>query len=78
MKTLKWPGFALVAFGVAVFPFAIWFPGPWGVISLVMIMAGCVLLVLSLKGAGLMGNDQLSDVPDGEAGAGDAPDKPAD
>ncbi len=46
---LKWLGFALVAIGVAVFPFAIWFPGPWGVIALVLIMIGCVLLVLALK-----------------------------
>ncbi len=46
---LKWLGFALVAAGVAVFPFAIWFPGPWGVISLLCIMAGCVVLLLVLK-----------------------------
>lgn len=47
--TLKWLGFALVAAGVAVFPFAIWFSGPWGVISLLCVMAVCVLLLLVLK-----------------------------
>lgn len=44
--SLKWLGFALVAAGIAVFPFAIWFPGPWGVISLLVIMAGCVVLLV--------------------------------
>jgi hypothetical protein len=48
-STLKWLGFALVAAGVAVFPFAIWFPGPWGVIALLCVMAGCLLLLLALK-----------------------------
>mgnify|MGYP001576080142 CR=1 FL=1 len=42
---LKWTGFAGVAFGIAVFPFAIWFPGPWGTISLLLVMFGCVFLV---------------------------------
>ena len=31
----RWLGFAMVAGGIAVFPFAIWFRGPWGVITLV-------------------------------------------
>lgn len=44
---LKWPGFALVAIGITVFPFAIWYPGPWGVLSLVMIMVGCFMLVIA-------------------------------
>ena len=52
-QILKWSGFALVAFGIAVFPFAIWFPGPWGVISLVMVIAGCLLLVLVLPASSL-------------------------
>lgn len=46
-QILKWPGFALVALGITVFPFAIWYPGPWGVISLVMIMVGCFMLVIA-------------------------------
>ncbi len=50
MRTsFKWLGFALVAAGVAVFPFAIWFPGPWGVMSLLTIMVGCVVLLLVVK-----------------------------
>src|SRR5512141_1449016 len=50
MRTsLKWLGFALVAAGIAVFPFAIWFPGPRGGVSLLSIMAGCVVLLLVLK-----------------------------
>lgn len=53
-QAFKWPGFTLVALGIAVFPFVIWLPGPWGVMSLLMIMIGCVLLVLSLRGTGLV------------------------
>jgi hypothetical protein len=45
----KWFGFVLVATGVAVFPFAIWFPGPWGVIALVLVMIGCFMLVAVLR-----------------------------
>ena len=45
----KWLGFALVAIGVAAFPFAIWYPGPWGVISLVLVMIGCFVLVAVLR-----------------------------
>lgn len=62
-QTFKWTGVGLVVFGIAVFPLAIWFVGPWGVLSLVMIMIGSFLLVLSLRGTGLV-------VPDEPAGAG--------
>ena len=41
----------MVVLGVAVFPAAIWFPGPWGVISLLLVIAGCFVLVLSNRGA---------------------------
>ena len=78
-QAFKWPGFALVALGITVFPFAIWFEGPWGVLSLVMIMIGCVLLVLSLRGSGLMPphehNEEPGDEP-GEAGKGGRNDGP--
>jgi len=63
-QAFKWPGFALVAFGVAVFPFAIWFEGPWGVLSLVMVMIGCFLLVLTLRGSGLVVPDEPGEVAD--------------
>lgn len=78
-QAFKWPGFALVALGIAVFPFAIWFEGPWGVMSLVMIMVGCVLLVLSLRGAGLVVPDEHNEEPgdeqggDGKAGKDEEP-----
>jgi len=44
---VKWIGAGMVALGVAVFPAAVWFPGPWGVISLLLVIAGCFVLVLS-------------------------------
>jgi hypothetical protein len=46
--TLKWTGFAMVAFGITVFPFAIWVPGPWGVIALLLVMFGCVVLLAAM------------------------------
>ena len=61
-QLFKWPGFALVVLGIAVFPFAIWFPGPWGVISLVMIMTGCFLLVFARPASsGLGERDEAGD-----------------
>jgi len=71
-QAFKWPGFALVALGIAVFPFAIWYPGPWGVMSLVMIMFGCVLLVLALRGSGLVALDEQTEAP-GDGGVGNDP-----
>ena len=50
-KLLRWLGFAMVSFGIVCFPFAIWFPGPWGVISLVLVMGGCFVLVGAMRGA---------------------------
>jgi hypothetical protein len=55
-----------------VFPFAIWYPGPWGVMSLVMIMIGCVLLVLALRGSGLVALDVQIEAP-GDGGVGNDP-----
>jgi hypothetical protein len=50
MRTaFKWLGFALVAAGVAVFPSAIWFAGPWGVAALVLVIVGCAVLVAGLR-----------------------------
>ena len=40
----------MVVLGVAVFPAAVWFPGPWGVISLLLVIAGCFVLVGAGKG----------------------------
>jgi Na+/melibiose symporter-like transporter len=60
-QIFKWAGAALVALGVAVFPFAIWFEGPWGVLSLVMVMIGCFLLVLCLRGTGMVAPDEPGD-----------------
>ena len=58
-RVLKWPGFNLVALGITVFPFAIWYPGPWGVLSLVMIMVGCFMLVIARPAeSGLAGSDE--------------------
>jgi hypothetical protein len=52
MRTLlKWLGFAMVAFGIVCFPFAIWFPGPWGTIALLGVMGGCFALVGAMHGA---------------------------
>lgn len=47
----KWLGAALVTVGVIAFPAAIWYPGPWGVVSLLLVMFGCVFLVAALRGA---------------------------
>ena len=49
---LKWLGFAMVAGGIAVFPFAIWFSGPWGVITLLVVAVGCVVLIPALRRRG--------------------------
>jgi hypothetical protein len=66
MRTaLKWLGVALVVTGVAVFPFAIWFPGPWGVISLALVIIGCVLLVAAMGARAVDGGgDEHRDRPD--------------
>jgi hypothetical protein len=48
---LRWLGFAMVAGGIAVFPFAIWFPGPWGVIALALVALGCLVLVAAIRAA---------------------------
>ena len=62
----KWLGFALVATGVAVFPFAIWFPGPWGTIALVLVILGCIVLVLvSRAHPGEASADEQNDRSDG-------------
>ena len=60
----KWLGAAMVVFGIVCFPFAIWFPGPWGVLSLVLIIVGCFLLVAAMKGAQQMADTHLP--PDGD------------
>lgn len=49
-KLLKWLGFAMVAFGIVCFPFAIWFPGPWGTLALLLVMGGCFALVGAMRG----------------------------
>ena len=48
---VKWLGAGMVVLGVAVFPAAVWFPGPWGVISLLLVIVGCFVLVASSRGA---------------------------
>ena len=73
-QILKWPGFALVAIGIIVFPLAIWFPGPWGVISLVMIMLGCFMLVFARPTSSDVGD---SDEPSPSVDTEKGPDKAA-
>ena len=64
MRTVfKWLGFVLVASGIAAFPFAIWLPGPWGVLSLVLVMIGCMVLVATLTGRSAHGREE-SNGPD--------------
>lgn len=60
---LKWPGAAAVMAGVACFPMAIWFPGPWAVLALLLVMGGCVLLVAALRAQRALTPE---DEPDGE------------
>jgi hypothetical protein len=45
----KWLGFLFVAGGIAVFPFVIWFSGPWGVATLLVIGIGCLLLTAGIR-----------------------------
>jgi hypothetical protein len=57
MRTLlKWLGFAMVVFGIVCFPFAIWFPGPWATIALLLVMGGCFALVGAMYGAPVTGS----------------------
>lgn len=51
---LKWLGVAMVVTGVASFPMVIWMiTGPWAVVCLLLVMAGCVLLLFGPRpGAG--------------------------
>jgi hypothetical protein len=64
MRTVfKWLGFVLVTSGIAVFPFAIWVPGPWGVLSLLLVMIGCMVLVATFTGRSVDGREE-SDGPD--------------
>ena len=65
---LKWPGAAAVMAGVACFPMAIWFPGPWAVISLLLVMGGCVLLVAALRAQRALMPEE--DEPEGGTEAG--------
>ena len=65
MKTAaRWLGFALVAAGVAVFPFTIWFPGPSSTLALVSIILGCFVLLFALERKPLELPEIAADDPD--------------
>lgn len=69
MRTVfKWLGVLLVAAGIAVFPLAIWIPGPWGVLSLLLVMIGCMVLVVTMRGRSADGREE-SDGPDSSGSA---------
>ena len=49
---VKWLGVAMVVTGVASFPMAIWMvTAPWAVVCLLLVMAGCVLLLFAPRPA---------------------------
>lgn len=64
---LKWLGVAMVVTGVAGFPMAIWIiTGPWAVLCLLLVMAGCVLLLFAPR-------PEASAAPEADDSAGNSP-----